>query len=156
MTGFIGTSLQLQSIITVHNQWLSKTRSIPYWTTSVFRCDWLCSDLRIDHFLNFRCPLVNTPQPNTQLSYEWRMQNDGSLSQMNWTNFFITSERTEHKSQCLRVFLLFCFSVFIRNHGNVLTEPLPSNGLFRVYLLQGNVLTEPLPSNGHIRHNIYI
>jgi hypothetical protein len=28
--------LQLQPIITVHNQWLSETRSIPYWTTSVF------------------------------------------------------------------------------------------------------------------------
>jgi hypothetical protein len=36
MIGFIGTSLQLQSIITSHNQWLSKTRSIPCWTTSVF------------------------------------------------------------------------------------------------------------------------
>jgi hypothetical protein len=29
-------SLQLQSIITAHNQWLSKTRSVPYWTASVF------------------------------------------------------------------------------------------------------------------------
>jgi hypothetical protein len=28
--------LQLQPIITAHNQWLSQTRSIPYWTTSVF------------------------------------------------------------------------------------------------------------------------
>jgi hypothetical protein len=28
--------LQLQSIITAHNQWLPKTRSIPYWTTSAF------------------------------------------------------------------------------------------------------------------------
>jgi hypothetical protein len=36
MIGFIGTSLQLQSIMAVHNQWLSTTRSIPYWTTSVF------------------------------------------------------------------------------------------------------------------------
>jgi hypothetical protein len=36
MTGFIGTSLQLQSIMTAHSQWLSMTRSIPYWTTSVF------------------------------------------------------------------------------------------------------------------------
>jgi hypothetical protein len=36
MTAFIGTSLQLQPIITAHNQWLFKTRSIPYWTTSVF------------------------------------------------------------------------------------------------------------------------
>jgi hypothetical protein len=36
MIGFIGTSLQLQSIITAQNQWLPKTHSIPYWTTSVF------------------------------------------------------------------------------------------------------------------------
>jgi hypothetical protein len=36
MSGFIGTSLQLQSIRTAHNHCLSKTRSIPYWTTSVF------------------------------------------------------------------------------------------------------------------------
>jgi hypothetical protein len=36
MIGFIGTSLQSQSIIAAHNQWLSKTRSIPYWTSSVF------------------------------------------------------------------------------------------------------------------------
>jgi hypothetical protein len=36
MIGFIGTSLQLQSIITAHNQRLLTTRSIIYWTTSVF------------------------------------------------------------------------------------------------------------------------
>jgi hypothetical protein len=36
MIGFIDTTLRLQSIITAHSQWLSKTRSIPYWTTSVF------------------------------------------------------------------------------------------------------------------------
>jgi hypothetical protein len=33
---FIGTCLQLQPIMTAHNQWLPKTRSIPYWTASVF------------------------------------------------------------------------------------------------------------------------
>jgi hypothetical protein len=32
----IHTSLQLQPITTAHNQWLSETRSIQYWTTSVF------------------------------------------------------------------------------------------------------------------------
>jgi hypothetical protein len=36
MIGFIGTYLQLQSIITADNQWLYKIRSIPRWTTSVF------------------------------------------------------------------------------------------------------------------------
>jgi hypothetical protein len=30
------TSLQLQSIMTAHNQWLPKTCSIPFWTASFF------------------------------------------------------------------------------------------------------------------------
>jgi hypothetical protein len=64
--------LQLQSMRTALNQWLLKTRSIPYWTTSVFSStDWLGSDLRIGHSFSFRRPLVNTPQLNTQLSLEW-------------------------------------------------------------------------------------
>jgi hypothetical protein len=29
--------------------------------------DWLCSNLRVGHFFSFRCPLVNTPQLNTEL-----------------------------------------------------------------------------------------
>jgi hypothetical protein len=36
MIGFIGVPLQLHSTITAHSQWLSATRSIPCWTTSVF------------------------------------------------------------------------------------------------------------------------
>jgi hypothetical protein len=36
MIGFIGTSLQLQSVMTVHNQWMLKTGFIPYRTTSAF------------------------------------------------------------------------------------------------------------------------
>jgi hypothetical protein len=43
MIRFIGTSLKLESIITAHTQWLSKTRSIPYWTTSIFSPAWLTS-----------------------------------------------------------------------------------------------------------------
>jgi hypothetical protein len=50
-----------------HNRWLPKTRSISYWTTIIFYCDWLGSDLRIGHFFSFRRPLVNTPQLKTQL-----------------------------------------------------------------------------------------
>jgi hypothetical protein len=34
----------------------------------LFLCDRLGSDIRIGHFFKFRCPLVNTPQPNTQLN----------------------------------------------------------------------------------------
>jgi hypothetical protein len=35
--------LQLQPIITAHNQRLLETRSVPYWTTSVFSSAWLTS-----------------------------------------------------------------------------------------------------------------
>jgi hypothetical protein len=35
MIGFVGTSLRLQPITTTHNEWLPKTRSIPYWITSI-------------------------------------------------------------------------------------------------------------------------
>jgi hypothetical protein len=36
MNAFIGTSIQLQPVITAQHQLLSKTCSIPHWTTSVF------------------------------------------------------------------------------------------------------------------------
>jgi hypothetical protein len=54
MIGSIDTSLQLQTITTVHNQWLSMTRSIPYWTTGVFSST-VTNDERIllAHTLNF-------------------------------------------------------------------------------------------------------
>jgi hypothetical protein len=37
----------------------------------LFYCVWLGSDSRVGHFYSFRCPLVNIPQLNTELSYEW-------------------------------------------------------------------------------------
>jgi hypothetical protein len=36
MIGFFRAYLQLQSIMTAHNQWRPKTHSIPYWATRVF------------------------------------------------------------------------------------------------------------------------
>jgi hypothetical protein len=54
-------------------------------------------------------------------------------TRMNWAKSFITSERTEYKSPCLTVPLLFCFPASNR--------------------CSGNTLTEPFPSSGHIRHN---
>jgi hypothetical protein len=127
--GFICPSINLHSTITAHNQWLSKTRSIPYWTTSAFSsyCDWLGSDLRVGHFFSFRCPLANTPQLNTTLSYEWWPKNDGSQlthSRMKWTNSFVTSGRTEYKSPYLTVPV-------------ILFSPPPSNGLPRLFVVAG-------------------
>jgi hypothetical protein len=36
MIGLIATYLQVQPLITAHNQWFPKTRSSPYWTRSAF------------------------------------------------------------------------------------------------------------------------
>jgi hypothetical protein len=74
------------TIVKSHNQWLSTTCSIPCWTTSVFSStDWLDSDLRIGHFFSFRCPLVNTPQLNTQLLNSLTIE---SLEFNEWTLFY--------------------------------------------------------------------
>jgi hypothetical protein len=53
MIGFIGTSLQLQSIMTAHNQCLPTTHPIPYWTMSVFFSTVMNDERRISaHTLN--------------------------------------------------------------------------------------------------------
>jgi hypothetical protein len=36
MIGFIGSSITITQTITVRNQWLPKTYSIPHWAMSVF------------------------------------------------------------------------------------------------------------------------
>jgi hypothetical protein len=81
--------LQLHSIIRAHKQWLSKARSIPYWITSVF-----CVTDLVPTDESVSCPLVNTPQLNTQLltnesrlivNPEWRITSDWIL--LDWTNF---------------------------------------------------------------------
>jgi hypothetical protein len=60
----------------------------------LFHCDWLGSDLRIGHFFSFRCPLINTPQMNTELSYDWTRSplwlNHWTL--LNWTELNWTLE----------------------------------------------------------------
>jgi hypothetical protein len=53
MIGFIGTSLQLQSIMTAHNQCLCMICSICYWTMSVFSSILMNDEVRISaHTLN--------------------------------------------------------------------------------------------------------
>jgi hypothetical protein len=96
-------------------QWLSKTRSIPYWTTGVFSSAWR---------------LMNEDFLPTELTEEWRLtyERTGTLLSLSLSllsvltcppfyNFWKT-ERDHHLEQ-LVVILVCC-------HGNVLTEPLPS------------------------------
>jgi hypothetical protein len=125
--------LQLQPIITAPNQWLYTTVSIPYCTTGVFSSDVTNDERRVPaHYI-------------IELLYEFQM------IELSWTE--LTSRRTDYKSPCLTVPLLVCFSVFILCSGDVLTEPLPSNGLFRLFVASGMCVTEPLFSNVHIRHS---
>jgi hypothetical protein len=54
--------LELQLIITAHNRWLSKTRSIPYWTTSVFSSTVTNDERRIPaHSLEWVLSLILRP-----------------------------------------------------------------------------------------------
>jgi hypothetical protein len=147
MIGFIVTSLQLQSGMTAHNQWLSTTRSIPYWTKSVFSSTATTDERRTTaHTLN---------------SLERRSRFTNELS-------FITSRRPEYKAPCRTVPLLFCplsresvFSDLLRSNDsfvaircsrNVITEPMLSNGrpFWLHYSGFQTVFAEALSSNGHI------
>jgi hypothetical protein len=69
MIGFIGISLQLQSVTTAHNQWLSKTRSIPYWTTSVFSSTVTNDERRITYELSWVEFYVTTDGQPASLSW---------------------------------------------------------------------------------------
>jgi hypothetical protein len=72
--------LQLQSIMTAHNQWLSMTSSIPCWTTSVFSSTMMNDESLLTHW---------------------------TLLQMNYDSF-ITSRQPEYRSPYPTVLLLFC------------------------------------------------
>jgi hypothetical protein len=75
---FVGTSLQLQSTMTAHNQWLSTTLSIPYWAKSVFSSTVTNDKRRIAvRTLNSFLRLNNwTPESESEseseLLYDWR------------------------------------------------------------------------------------
>jgi hypothetical protein len=78
------------------------------------------------------------------LSESWRVSKSLEFS------VWLSESRTEltYSSPCLTVPLLFCFSVFIRCHGNVLTKSLSSNSLFRDAL--GMWLAKRCLADGHI------
>jgi hypothetical protein len=120
----------------------------------LFCLDWLRSDLRVRHFFSLHSSVVSTPQLNTQLLnslmielrllYDYRTKNpfrpfelnDDSPtnelepSYLSWVfshvsvyNFGRTEQRSPPRT--LSRHSVCC-------HGNVFTEPLLSNGLFRL------------------------
>jgi hypothetical protein len=127
MIGFIVTSWQLQPVITAHSQWLPKTGSIPYWTTSVFSCT--ATDLvLIYESVISSASVVRWLTLNCLTNAEWRKS---LATELSWTELnslmtaplrmnpeltsYITSGRTKYKSPYLTVPLLFCVYLFPRN-----------------------------------------
>jgi hypothetical protein len=108
MIGFIGTSLQLQSIITAHNQLLSAETSLhsaSYSTTA--RKQLSLSPVNLRH------------GPRTENT--WRTPCPSSSS--------IVIE-VYLRYRCIETAILLLLPR-IRCHDNVFSDPLPSNGLFR-------------------------
>jgi hypothetical protein len=145
MIRFIYISLQLQSIITALNQWLSMTRSIPYWTTSVFSSAVTDLDLIYESVTSSASVVL------------W-------LTLHSWTLEFLRIHPTEFTNELsfitrgepkrghhLELFL--CYFVLIRCYETYLATCYPATYVLRNLL---NVFTVPLSSNGDIRRNIAI
>jgi hypothetical protein len=80
MIEFIGTSSHLHSITTAHNQWLSRTRSIPHWTTSVFSSavtdlvliyELVTSSVSVVRWLTLHSRTLNFSRIPLRLNYYW-------------------------------------------------------------------------------------
>jgi hypothetical protein len=126
MTGFINTSITIAmnyNSSQLMTAWDSLHSLLDY-ECLLFHCDRLGSDLRIGHFFNFLCLLVNTPQLNIQLLNSLTTESESltnSITRGEWREITTSNSSTVTAS--------------IRCSMNVLTEPLPSNVLFRIYSL---------------------
>jgi hypothetical protein len=97
---------------------------------SFFYCDWLGYDLQIHHFFSFHCPLINTPQLNTQPNSTTELPSEfssdcimtDSISYVSYLYNLGTNwiEITISNSSHYCVLLLFC--------GNLSGDPLPNYG----------------------------
>jgi hypothetical protein len=71
--------LQLQSTVTAHNQCLAKTRSIPYWTASVFSSAVTNDERRIPCESESESYVTTDAQP---VSLSWNKDPSGSYDQI--------------------------------------------------------------------------
>jgi hypothetical protein len=153
MIGFIDICLQLRQL-TISDC----LRLAPFFTrlraSSLLR-DWLGSDLPILHFFSFRCPLVNTPQLNTQLlnslTTELRLPYQCPMIELSWTE--LSSRRTEYVTMPYSSSVILFVSIAT---GTCSPKRSPAMDYFAAFRCSWNMLTEPLPSNSHIRHNTQI
>lgn len=126
--------LQLQSIITAHNQWLPKTCSIPSWTMSNF------SSTVTDLGLIYKSVTSLAYFVRWLAFHSWTLNHDCNLTDLSSTNDCRLSQI------CVLLYLgenwlhdttsnSSSVTVSISCRRNVLTKPLSSNGLFYVYSL---------------------
>jgi hypothetical protein len=107
--------LQLQPIITAHNQWPSKTRSISYWTTSVFSST--LTDL---------VPIYKSVTSSTSV-VRWLTLHSWTLNSLTNDEFRTTAhsqewtELTLFKSPCLTVPVILFFRSFVSKGRCLLT-----------------------------------
>jgi hypothetical protein len=127
MIGFIWTFLQLQSIITAHNQWLSKNRSIPYWTTSVF------SSAVTDLVMIYESVTSSTATACEWLPYECRMT---------------AHSRTELTSRRTQITISYSSSVISLSWKHVLASRCLSMDFRFCSLMRELVFGKQLASNG--------
>jgi hypothetical protein len=121
--GLLALQLQLfvnKSLATAHNLWLPKTRSIPNWTTSVFRSfvtdpvliyESVTSSVSVVRWLTFH---------SWTLNHDWNLTDFSSTNDLriNYVSYFHTScePNTEHYLQqftLFRIYPLLCKRVLI-------------------------------------------
>jgi hypothetical protein len=110
--------LQLQLIRTAHIQWLCQTRfhSLLDYERLHFHWNRLLSDLRVGQLFIFHSPLVNTPQLNTELSYDWTTAESVSESLNDWrftANQFVLAPSPLRLTARLFVFLNWSPAVIV-------------------------------------------
>jgi hypothetical protein len=138
------TSLQLQPIITAHNQWLSKTRSIPSWTTRGF-----CSTVT-DLVLIYESATSSTFIVRWLTLHSWTMNSlttelrPTAPFRMNSELTIITLGRNEYVTMSYSSYVILFLSVAA---VTCVSKPLASNGLFRLVTTE-TCVSEPLASNG--------
>jgi hypothetical protein len=141
LIGFIKTSLKLQSIVKKKTQQsITKTRSIPYWTTSVFSST--VTDLVLIYKLvivsGFRFSLVNIPQLNSQL--------------LNWV---MAEQRLKQSSLHSRFYSIAPihgkYSLLVRIHRNIVDSVDTESALRTKSVSTDTCVSESLPSSGQFQ-----
>jgi hypothetical protein len=154
MIGFIDTSLQIQSVIPAHNQWLFNTRSIPYWTTSVF------ASTVTDFVLIYRSVTSTASVVRWLTFHSWRrtllrMTNAKRIAnKLSWFFYNFDANRMSHSVlQFLSYSVFLCLSVAA---GTYLPNRCQAMDYSASIRCSWNVLTEPLPSTCHNRSSIHM